>query len=811
MDRYICVHGHFYQPPRENPWLEAIEVQDSAYPFHDWNQRIAAECYGPNAASRILDGEGRITRIVNNYSRISFNFGPTLLAWLAAERPEIYRAVLAADAESRDRFSGHGSALAQAYNHMILPLASPRDRITQVVWGLRDFEHRFSRPAEGMWLPETAVDLDTLEVLAAHGVAFTVLAPHQVARVRPAEGAEDAWQDVSGGRVDPTRPYLVRLPSGATIVAFCYDGPISRAVAFEGLLNRGELLADRLFGAFSPERDWPQLVHIATDGETYGHHHRHGEMALAYALHTIEARRGIRLTNYGEFLERFPPTFEAEIVEDSSWSCAHGVERWRADCGCSTGMNPGWNQAWRGPLREALDWLRDAVAEPFGEHGAALLKDPWAARDAYAGVVLDRSPESLGAFIAAHAAEPLDDAATVRVLKLMELQRHAMLMYTSCGWFFDDLSGIETVQVIQYAGRVVQLAREVLETDLEEAFLQRLSAARSNLEEQGDGRAIFGRSVKPATVDLEKVGAHYVLSSLFEDYAGRQQVYCYTVEQGAWRTWEAGRARLGLGHAVITSEVTLESARLSFGVIHFGDHNITGGVRPFQDEAAFEEMAASVTEAFSKADFPGTLRRLDAHLGGPSYSLRSLFRDEQRKILDSVLESSREDVATAYRRIYRQNTPLVRFLADLGAPVPRAFRAAAALVLEMDFREALEEDEPDLDRVAELVRNAGTWQVILDRAGLGFALQGTMERFMEALKAAPDTERLQRATSWLALIRSLPFDVNLWSSENRFYEMLESAYPGTRARARSGDAAAREWVAAFAALGEALRVLVPHG
>ncbi len=809
MDRYICVHGHFYQPPRENPWLEAIEVQDSAYPFHDWNERITAECYGPNAASRILDGDGRITRIVNNYSRISFNFGPTLLAWLASERPEIYRAVLAADTESRERFSGHGSALAQAYNHMILPLASARDRATQVAWGLRDFEHRFSRPAEGMWLPETAVDLDTLEVLADQGVAFTVLAPHQVARVRPLDGG--VWTDVSGGRVDPTRPYLVRLPSGSTIVAFFYDGPISRAVAFEGLLNRGEALAERLVGAFSDERTWPQLVHIATDGETYGHHHRHGDMALAYALHTIEARRGVRLTNYGEYLEHHPPTHEVEIIEDTSWSCAHGIERWRADCGCSSGMNMGWSQAWRGPLRDALDWLRDAVAAPFEERGAELLKDPWAARDAYVEVVLDRSPETLGRFLAAQAAAPLDDAETVRVLKLLELQRHAMLMYTSCGWFFDDLSGIETVQVIQYAGRVVQLAREVLGAELEEPFLERLAEARSNLEEQGNGRDIFERTVKPATVDLAKVGAHYALSSLFEDYAGRQEVFCYTVEQGGWRSWEAGRARLGLGHAVITSEITLESADLSFGVLHFGDHNITGGVRPFAGEKSFAAMVADVTEAFSRADFPETLRRLDAHVGGPFYSLRSLFRDEQRKILDSVLESSREDVATAYRRIYRQNTPLVRFLSDLGAPVPRAFQAAAALVLELDVNAALEEDEPDLGRVVELVQDAATWQVTLERAGLGFALEGTVNRLMEEARSAPEPERLRRAAASVSLIRGLPFDVNWWRAENVFYMMLESAYPGYRARAKSGAEAAREWVAAFVALGEVLRVRVPYG
>ncbi|MCA1724656.1 MAG: glycoside hydrolase, partial [Thermomicrobia bacterium] len=352
-NRYVCIHGHFYQPPRENPWLEAIELQDSAYPYHDWNERITAECYAPNAASRILSGAGRIAQIVQNYARISFNFGPTLLAWMEAQAPDTYAAILDADRESRDRFSGHGAAMAQVYNHIILPLANRRDKWTQIHWGIADFTHRFGRAPEGMWLSETAVDLETLDILAEQGIAFTVLAPSQAGMVREI-GAEE-WEDVSGARIDPTRAYVQQLPSGRTIALFFYDGPISRGVAFEGLLDRGENLVNRLLGAFSDERDWPQLVHIATDGETYGHHHAHGDMALAYALHHIEAHDLAHLTIYGEYLERFPPTHEVQIIENTAWSCDHGVERWRSNCGCNTGGRPDWNQQWRGPLRAALD------------------------------------------------------------------------------------------------------------------------------------------------------------------------------------------------------------------------------------------------------------------------------------------------------------------------------------------------------------------------------------------------------------------------------------------------------------------------
>ncbi len=460
MNRFITIHGHFYQPPRENPWLEAVETQDSAFPYHDWNERITTECYEPNATARILDDVDRIRAIDNNYASISFNFGPTLLSWLARSRRKRYAAIIDADRISRERFSGHGNAIAQAYNHIILPLANARDQRTQVRWGVRDFECRFGRKPEGMWLAETAVDIASLEALAAEGIAFTILEPHQA-----------RWD---GFAVDPTQPYICRLPSGASIAIVFYDGPISRAVAFEQLLAQGENLAHRLAGAFGDTRTHPQLVSIATDGETYGHHHRFGEMALAYALKYIEDHKLAELTNYAEHLAKHPPTREVQIVERTSWSCAHGVERWRSDCGCNTGSAHGWNQQWRTPLRIALDWLRDEVAIIFEQHGARVLRDPWAAREDYVDVILDRSDESVARFVLRHA---VGDAPQVNtILELLEMQRNAMLMYTSCGWFFSDISGIETVQVLHYAGRVIQLAERISGTSIEPHFLDLLSA-----------------------------------------------------------------------------------------------------------------------------------------------------------------------------------------------------------------------------------------------------------------------------------------------------------------------------------------------
>ncbi|MCJ7596279.1 MAG: DUF3536 domain-containing protein [Desulfobacterales bacterium] len=420
MEGYVCIHGHFYQPPRENPWLEAIELQESAHPYHDWNKRITAECYAPNAASRILDGKNLIFQMVNNYARMSFNFGPTLLAWMEKNAPDVYAAVLEADLESRKRHSGHGSAIAQAYSHMIMPLADRRDKVTQVRWGISDFEHRFGRRPEGMWLPETAVDLETLDILAEEGIRFTILAQHQAKQVRPI--GESGWREVGGGKIDPTTAYTLRLPSGRAIALFFYDGAISRSVAFERLLTSGEAFAQRLVSPLSDKRDRPRIIHIATDGESYGHHHQFGEMALAYALNAIESKQLASLTNYGEFLERHPPAFEVEIFENTSWSCCHGVERWRADCGCHSGMNPGWQQAWRAPLRGALDFVRDSLIRIYEQQMSKLISDPWRAREDYIEVILDRSPKSVDAFFARHQDRVLGPAERVEVLKLLEMQ-----------------------------------------------------------------------------------------------------------------------------------------------------------------------------------------------------------------------------------------------------------------------------------------------------------------------------------------------------------------------------------------------------
>jgi alpha-amylase/alpha-mannosidase (GH57 family) len=807
---YVCIHGHFYQPPRENPWLEAIELQDSAYPYHDWNERITAECYAPNASARILNDQDRIVRILSNYERISFNFGPTLLSWMEAKSPRVYQAILQADRASQSRFSGHGSAIAQAYSHMIMPLANRRDKTTQVLWGIRDFEFRFGRRPEGMWLPETAVDLETLEILAANDIKFTVLAPGQASREGKIGGR--SWQDVSGERIDPSMAYRLNLPSSKRINVFFYDGPISRAVAFESLLASGEKFAQRLMAGFAEElRTWPELVHIASDGETYGHHHRFGEMALAHALDYIQNRNLAQITNYGEFLERHPPIHRVEIFENSSWSCAHGVERWRSNCGCNSGGHSGWSQEWREPLRQALDWLRDAVAPEYEGKAGELLKDPWAARNDYIDVVLDRSPENLARFFSKHAVRDLQQSEQVLALKLLELQRHAMLMYTSCGWFFDELSGIETVQVIQYAGRVVDLAQQVFNHSIEAPFLEKLALAKSNLPEHGDGARIYAKFVKPVAVDLRKVGNHYAIRSMFEPYPDRAQVYCYTVDRQEHSSHQFENINLQVGRMLVTSTITKEAATLSYGALHAGGHNVAAGVLQHTEDEPDSRRFANLVEAFPQSSAVETRRHLE-QIFGDLCSLHALLHDEQRRILALLSNSVLAEIEAAHRQVYGRHGDYMRFLNSLGIPLPRSLRASAEFALNSQLREAFCREELNPERIHSLLQESKELNVELDVATLEFTLRGRIGAIAEsAVVQSADPALLEHLKRAVKLARSLPFPVNLWWVQNLHHERLAQAYNQLLPQADKGDQQAQAWVTQFAELSDQLSFSLPTG
>ena len=805
-NRYICIHGHFYQPPRENPWLETVETQDTAAPYHDWNERVCAECYAPNGAARIVNIKNQIMRIVNNYAFMSFNFGPTLLSWLKENAPRTYRMILDGEQRSRRSFGGHSSAMAQVYNHIILPLASERDRITQIRWGIADYEHHYGSPPEGMWLAETAADKESLELLAKHGIKLTLLAPHQCKRIRPLEDG-GVWTDTDGASVDTTRPYLLRFDSGESIAVFFYDGPTSRAIAFEGLLNSGESFVARLKGGFKDSTE-AQLVHVATDGESYGHHHKHGEMALAYALRMLEADKAVNLANYASFLEQFPPQYECEIVDDTSWSCAHGVERWRSNCGCNGGK-PGFNQLWRAPLRHALDELRDAVAPLTELEGSKLFKEVWAARDAYIEVVLDRSTESADRFFNAHQCHTLSESERVRALELMEMQRHTQLMYTSCGWFFDDIAGIETVQIIAYAARVLQLAQDLFgeqAASLEPSFWARMAEAKSNDAIAGDGAKIYQKSVATMKLGLEQVAAHYAISSIFSSFAEETDLFCYRVQRISHEIYTSGRGRLALGRARIASAITGQQQSFSFSVLHFGDQNITAAVKPYEDAdaAEFEAFAKQASEFVQRAYFPEVIRLLDRYYGRVDYSLTSLFMDEQRRIVQLILNSTLWDIENSLTTIYEDHASLLHYLSQAGLPKPPALTLAAGFAVNAGLRRALESDAIDEALLRSFLSLAKADQVPLETATLSYIVDQRMKRAMVELQMSSGSlEILDRTLALARIVIELPFELNLWQAQNIWYEILCPSSYGLTAQGKEDRP---RWEKSFNELGACLSI-----
>ena len=807
MNRYICIHGHFYQPPRENPWLEEIELQDSAYPYHDWNSRITAECYAPNTASRILNPERKIIDIVNNFSKISFNFGPTLLSWLEKHNVEVYDAILEADKKSQEVFSGHGSALAQAYNHIIMPLANRRDKQTQVIWGIKDFEHRFKRKPEGMWLPETAVDLETLEILTEQEIKFTILAPRQAQQVKPIEGND--WQNVEEARIDPKKPYLCYLPSGRTITIFFYDGPIAQELAFSNLLENGEHFAQRLNSTFNQDDNGPQLVHIATDGETYGHHHHYGDMALAYALYFIESNNFAHLTVYGEYLEKYPPTQEVKIFENSSWSCIHGIERWQKDCGCNSGMHPEWNQQWRAPLRGAMDWLKDNLIPIYEEFLDPIVHDPWKLRDNYIALILDRSSENIDRFLQEHVERPLSQEEKIRVLKLLEMERHAMLMYTSCGWFFDEISGIETVQILCYAARALQLAEELSQISLEEVYQSLLEKALSNLKKIEHGGSVYKLLVKPAVLCLLRVGVHYAVSSLFRDYPESISSYTYQTQRQFFEKMELGKQKLAIGKSFLQSAITLEESTISFAVLHLGDQNLISGAHEFTGDEAFSEMQREIKEIFLKGEISEVILLIDKHFKNHSYSLWHLFKDEQREIFNQLFTLTLRDVENSFRQLYENHYPMMQAVEGLNIPLPQYFKDILDFVIDLDIKREIEAEEPDGERLKKLVEEVKRWSLEIDVSRISLVVSQKINFSMEKLATSPhQIELLKSLIHLLKIVNQLDLTLTLWKAQNIYFVIGKNTQEAMSQKAQQGQNEAKKWLEAFSTLGDYLDVRI---
>jgi alpha-amylase/alpha-mannosidase (GH57 family) len=773
MARYVCIHGHFYQPPRENPWLERVEMEEGATPYHDWNQRITSECYAPNAASRIMDSQDMILAIINNYSLISFNFGPTLLSWMERESPEVYRSILEADVKSRSYFSGHGSALAQPYNHIIMPLANRRDKKTQVIWGIRDFSTRFKRQPQGMWLPETAVDTETLETMAKEGIEFTLLAPRQASSFRRLDGGD--WTDVKEGSIDTRIPYLCRLPSGKSIAIFFFNQEISNSVAFSKLLSNGEEMANAILGAFSEDPPGDQLVHLATDGETYGHHHKFGEMALSYCLHNIRESGRAIITNYGEHLARSPPKHEVRIQENTSWSCSHGIERWRDDCGCSVGSSP--CQVWRRPLREAMDWLRDSLSQLYEVEASKYLHDPWSARDEYIFVILNRARGNVEAFLKRHSRRDLSQEEMTTVLRLLELQRYAMLMYTSCGWYFDDISGIEALQVMKYASRSIQLAMEVSGIDLEEDYLERLRPARSSRSDFASGEEIYLRLIKPEVVDLMKVGAHYAISSIFNSHSGiTSEIYSYAIKDEAFFPAKAGKSTLLIGRSKIISNITWENQIASYAVLWSGGNMIYGGARPDMSLEQFYLARDDLQHAFMEGETNQVMAsitdRFKAQTCAP-YSLKDLFKDKQVEVINKTLLVPMAKAMDYYSQIFKESRSSLETLTGLGAKPPLELQVATDVIFTKEVIALLAEGKVDLARLESIIHEIKNLRMELGKELIALEAQKRIESDVDALAKDPQSiEGLRDLERLISILFRMDLPLNLWRAQNKWYFLV---------------------------------------
>jgi len=814
---YLTIHGHFYQPPRENPWLETIELQDSALPFHDWNERIAQECYTPNSVSRIVNAKNQVEDIVNNYELINFNFGATLLSWLEVFTPETYQRILLADKNSVKKYSGHGNAIAQVYNHMILPLANEKDKYTQTIWGIKDFQQRFGRFPEGIWLAETAIDYETLKVLADCNIKYTVLSPFQSQKIRHIGGDDHSWTDVSWGNIDPGQAYRCYLKDGTDryVDLFFYDGSISKSVAFDNLLRNGDIFMSRMKDGISYSRSYDQLVNIATDGESYGHHTGFGNMALSYALKKKLSQSGMTLTNYSEFLEKHPPVMEVEIKPVSSWSCAHGVGRWMEDCGCSTGAGHGWNQKWRTPLRKALDWLRDELVVIYEKNASKYIKNPWKARDRYIEVVLNRKKSTIESFCAHEAAKKLNQAETVNVIKLMEMQRHAMLMYTSCGWFFADISGIETVQILKYAARAMQIAEEFQEIDLETRFLEILSDAHSNIKKFGTGKDIYEKWVKPSIIGVKQVVSHWAISSLFEEYEEESDIYCYNIKAMDYKKAKKGDTKLVIGRIEVSSKITFEEHDMIFALLHFGGEDFHCVIRGFAGKVEYNRIKETLLEKYNTLPLTEVIRGLDEYFGKEYFTLKNLFIEERRKIINILIEDRLEEFGSTYKNLYDEARGPIMQLSELGLQIPEEFKIAAEYALSSSFNSFIKDAEDIeshylIQAAVDISKEAHRIGIQLDTKPTRNIYSKYITDKVQALSNSNKVKEFESLIEVLNMLDKLDLKLDYSDAQNIYFNNIYSKIPKLieELKTTTNIIAAKKFILAVLNLGEKLNFTV---
>ena len=772
-DVAFVLHGHFYQPPRENPWTEVVPRELSAAPFHDWNARITAEAYRPNGWARILDEAGRIVAIVDNYQHLSFNVGPTLLSWLETHAPGTYERILAADAQ-------RGRAIAQAYGHPILPLCNDRDLRTQVRWGQADFRYRFGREPEGMWLPETGVDDRVLAVLAEEGIRFTILAPDQIEAVRPLSGGD--WQGTDPASLDTRRSYRWRHPDqpdlGVDLVV--YDGDISHDVAFGGFPSQVVLdrIVQRAKGpshSGEPNDGLGGLVGVACDGETFGHHHHFAERGVAYAMAVEAGRRHVDTPRLADWLDAHPSDWEAQ-VRLSGWSCAHGVGRWMEDCGCHTGGEPGWNQEWRRPLRNALDLLRDFANEVFERRGPKVLHDPWGARDAYVDVLL--GAVSVDDFVAAHVVDN-----PVEALSLLECQRHALLMYTSCGWFFNDLAGIETLQILRYAARCLDILDELGEEPPTEAFLDVLAEARSNRPEEGNGRDLWVGHVDPARADAGRVASHLALIELLGGDGPLDRLAGYEVERELQEIVDRGGVATSAGRVTLTHLRTRRRTSWTYGAVHLGGLEVFGAVRPADDDLAVDEEAVEemATATRDGQRITALLRLVTDRFGPREFGLESVLPGVGDDLLHATAASLADRFVAAYDELRTDYHDTLVALAVAGTTLPAELRGPIELALarQLEAELALAEGGGSTDPAAyagvrAVVREAREEGVQISSVRASEALRRALVAAAEEAAAEPNEATVAAAVGMVELARELQMAVDFGVAQERIYAALDA-------------------------------------
>ncbi|MBW1779639.1 MAG: DUF3536 domain-containing protein [Deltaproteobacteria bacterium] len=785
--KYLCIHGHFYQPPRENPWLNRIEFQASALPYHDWNERVTRECYGPNARARLLGEEGRIRELLNNYAYMSFNFGPTLLSWLEKAHPWIYAQIIEADRESLNRYQGHGNAMAQVYNHIIMPLASRRDKRTQIRWGLADFKHRFGRPAEGMWLAETAVDSETLKLMAEEGVRFTILSPDQAAMVRPIKksGRPDPWKDVSGGRIDITRPYRVRFDGSgpSSITVFFYHGPLSRAVAYEKLLASGDTLLSHIAQTFNGDTDGPQLISLATDGESYGHHFKFGDMALSWLFDHLKEDKQIVLTNYGAYLERFPPQDEVRIIENSSWSCAHGVGRWRSDCGCTVTHTPGWNQSWRAPLRQGLDWLAGEFAAVFEERGGRLFKDPWKARDDYITLLLHSSTEDRDLFLDHHSGRSLERAERVEALQLLESQRMSLFMFTSCGWFFDEISGLEATQVLRYAARGADLVRPWTQKDLESGLMEFLSRAHSNDPAYGNGAVVYREKVAQSRIGSSLAAANYALAVLGWTAVTATRIHKDASFEGMIlpqkeASFHAGDAEGIVGEAAIVEPGTGSQATRIYLAYHEPEAGFGCMVGEVLQTGDLDQMAKALSERSSGKGEEGIRTLFQQYVTRVrSYTIRDLIPDMRNTLMSGMFNWLDQQIGKTIGGQRSESEAFLTLLQETGGPLPEAPNHILSILIADELGKisdaAREKAATDWTWLDILARQANLQQIKFDDRFMKQTAQRILRYLMASMGSTPNPGQIRDIIGFLDMCQEIGVEPDLWECRNTYFDLYQ--------------------------------------